>query len=175
MNNYNFKGANQFKSKPKYLGLSKRSYLLILALIAFQFIVAIIGANFVKQEKKINYYKLKSTAYAQEIRQLKVVPEQLTEREQIELYIKQVFGKDSDKAFKVLKCENSSLNPNAVNTAGNYPAGSKDIGVFQINDHWQAVQGKFLKNWKVNIEIAYQIFKENGDFHLWTCGRRLGI
>lgn len=90
--------------------------------------------------------------------------------------IKDVFGKDADKAFRLLKCENSSLNPNAVNTAGNFPAGSRDIGVFQINEHWQAVQGKFLFNPDLNIRIAHQLYMENGrKFSLWTCGRKVGI
>lgn len=90
--------------------------------------------------------------------------------------IREVFGKDSDKAFRLLSCENASHNPDAVNTAGNFPKGSRDIGVFQINEHWQATQGKFLFNPSINIRIAKQLFDENGKtFHLWTCGRRLSI
>lgn len=99
-----------------------------------------------------------------------------TQYEEIDAEIKRVFGEDYDKAKKVLSCENSSLNPDAVNTAGNYPPGSRDIGVFQINEYWQATQGKFLFNWKINIQIAHQLFMENGkQFNLWTCGRRLGL
>ncbi len=99
-----------------------------------------------------------------------------TEREQIDAYIVEVFGEDSDKAFKVLSCENNAHNPLAVNTAGNTPAGSRDTGVFQINEYWQKTQYKFLLNWKVNVEIAHQLFEENGkSFHLWTCGRKLGV
>jgi len=90
--------------------------------------------------------------------------------------IEQVFGSDSPKAFKLLSCENSSLNPDAVNTAGNYPAGSRDIGVFQINEYWQKVNAKFLFNSDINIRMAYQLYKENGNsFRLWTCGRKFGI
>ncbi len=99
-----------------------------------------------------------------------------TEREQIDAYIVEVFGEDSDKAFKLLSCENNAHNPSAVNTAGNIPEGSRDTGVFQINEHWQRTQYKFLLNWKVNVEIAHQLFVENGkSFKLWTCGRRFGI
>lgn len=89
--------------------------------------------------------------------------------------IREVFGKDADKAFLLLSCENSTHNPDAVNTAGNYPEGSRDIGVFQINEYWQGVNGRFLFNPSINIRIAHDIFKANGDFHLWTCGRKLGI
>lgn len=102
--------------------------------------------------------------------------EKNTQYQEIDAEIKRVFGEDYDKAKKVLSCENSSLNPSAVNTAGNVPAGSRDIGVFQINEYWQATQGKFLFNWKINIQIAHQLFTENGkQFNLWTCGRKLGV
>lgn len=99
-----------------------------------------------------------------------------TENTHIKEYIKSVFKEDSDKAFKLLACENKSLDPDIVNTAGNKPAGSRDTGVFQINEYWQKVQFKFLKNYKINIEIAHQLFIENGkSFKMWTCGRKLGI
>lgn len=96
----------------------------------------------------------------------------LSEKDEIKAYIEEVFGEDAPEAFRLLKCENSLFNPNAVNTAGNTPKGSRDIGVFQINEHWQRTQGKFLFNWKVNIQIAHQLYMENGkSFKLWTCGR----
>ncbi len=102
-------------------------------------------------------------------------PEQ-SEHDQIVAYINEVFGDDADKAFKLLSCENASLNPNAVNTAGNTPAGSRDTGVFQINEYWQKVQYKFLLNWRVNVEIAHQLYRENGDsFKLWSCAKKVGL
>jgi len=104
------------------------------------------------------------------------VIQETDQQKEIADYIREVFGKDADLAFQVLSCENSALRPDAVNTAGNSPAGSRDIGIFQINEYWQRTQGKFLFNWKVNIEIAHQLFEENGkSFKLWTCGRKLGI
>lgn len=99
-------------------------------------------------------------------------------QEQVEIqdYVREVFGKDAPKAFALLSCENASLNPDAVNTAGNYPEGSRDIGVFQVNEFWQKVNPKFLFNWKINVQIAKQLFDENhGQFNLWTCGRKLEI
>lgn len=111
---------------------------------------------------------------------IEIVEEELeegkSEREEIRAYIKEVFGRDADKAFMVLSCENSSLDPHAVNTAGNKPEGSRDTGVFQINEYWQKVQYRFLLNWKINIQIAHQIYTDNGNsFERWTCGRKLGI
>ena len=109
------------------------------------------------------------------------------QQKEIEAYIKTVFGKDSDKAMRLLtdrKChENMSLDPEAVNRnwikgeTGKYS--SSDWGVFQINDKWQGFNHqsvKFLKNYKVNIEVAKQLFDESGgSFKLWTCGKVLGI
>lgn len=98
------------------------------------------------------------------------------EKQQITDEIKRVFGKDADKAFQLVACENHAMNPNAVNKWNNVPAGSRDIGIFQINEFWQKTQAKFLFNWRINIEIAHQLFMENGkSFKLWTCGRNLGI
>lgn len=107
-----------------------------------------------------------------EPKQLDVPPS----RQMIVDEVKRVFGDDADKAFLLLAHENSSLNPNAVNTAGNSPKGSRDIGVFQINEYWQQVQGRYLFNWKINILIAKQIYDESGKtFKMWTQGRKLGI
>ncbi len=90
--------------------------------------------------------------------------------------IDQVFGKDANQAFKLLSCENHALNPSAVNTAGNYPVGSRDIGIFQINEYWQKVNAKFLFNPDINIRMAHQIYEESGNsFKMWSCGRRLGL
>lgn len=103
-------------------------------------------------------------------------PTPLPEQMAVEKEIRHVFGKYADQAFKVLKCENASLNPKAVNTAGNTPKGSRDIGVFQINEYWQGVNGKFLLEPDINVRIAYKIFKDNGhSWERWTCGRKLGF
>lgn len=98
----------------------------------------------------------------------------------IELEIEEVFGKYSEKAFKLLKCENSKLDPTAFNI-NNDSVGSKDYGIFQINDYWQGIrhQGKaeqFLFDPSINIRIAWRIFEDSGySFNLWTCGKRLNI
>lgn len=99
------------------------------------------------------------------------------DREEIAAYIKEVFGVHADKAFQVLSCENASLNPEAVNTAGNSPEGARDIGVFQINEYWQGVSNSaFLFDYKINVLMAYNIFSRDGySFKLWTCGRKYGI
>lgn len=104
------------------------------------------------------------------------LPDQKPDTDTIDGYIQEVFGNDADKAFTLLQCENSSHNPDTVNTAGNYPEGSRDIGVFQINEYWQDVNPKYLFNWRINVLIAKQLYDENNHtFVMWTCGRRLGI
>lgn len=98
------------------------------------------------------------------------------EKEKIKEMIKARFGEHYDKSMQLLSCENASLNPNAVNTAGNTPAGSRDIGIYQINEYWQGVHAKFLFDPETNIAIAWQIYKDSGyTFKMWTCGKKLGI
>lgn len=98
------------------------------------------------------------------------------EQKDIADFVKQTFGDDAPKAFELLSCENSSLNPNAVNTAGNFPPGSRDLGTFQINEYWQGVNAKFLTDYKINTMIAKKIYDDSGhSFKMWSCGRRLGI
>lgn len=102
--------------------------------------------------------------------------EKVEPNQEVKELIEEVFGKHADKAFKVLSCENASLNPKAINTAGNTPKGSRDMGVFQINEYWQGVNGKFLLDPELNVRIAWKIYKDNGySFERWTCGRKLGI
>jgi hypothetical protein len=98
-------------------------------------------------------------------------------REAIVAYIREVFGEHSDKALLLLTCENSELNPEAVNGFGNSPEGSLDIGLFQINNYWQGVSNQaFLRDYKINTLIAWNIYSRDGySFKLWTCGRKLGI
>jgi hypothetical protein len=77
----------------------------------------------------------------------------------IEQEIADVFGSESSIALAVAKAE-SGLNPMAVNRNRN---GSKDIGIFQINDRhgWSDEE---LLDWKNNIRIA----KELRDRHGWS-------
>lgn len=101
----------------------------------------------------------------------------------VEEYIKYVFEEDTSKAILLLQgkgegtcAENRYLNPSALNDNTAWGGKGKDWGVFQINDSWQGVQGKFLLNYKVNIQIAHQLFEESGkSFKLWTCGKIYGI
>lgn len=75
----------------------------------------------------------------------------------IEQEIADVFGSESRLALAVAKAE-SSLNPMAVNRNRN---GSKDIGIFQINDRhgWSDEE---LFDWRTNIRIAKELRDSRG-------------
>ncbi len=93
-----------------------------------------------------------------------VAPSPTSEQQQIKDYIIQVFGEDAPDAFKILACENHSLNPLATghNTNGTY-----DRGIFQLNDI-HGIPSQYAYDWHVNIDIAYHIFKEQG-WRPWAC------
>lgn len=77
----------------------------------------------------------------------------------IEQEIVNVFKTESRIALAIAKAE-SRLNPRAVNKNRN---GSKDIGIFQINDkHGWSANDRF--DWRKNIQMA----KELRDRHGWT-------
>lgn len=100
------------------------------------------------------------------------------ERLEIVAYIREVFGKDADRALLLLigdgkhkTCrngENHNLNPEAVNINRN---GSEDYGVFQLNNAYHG--GKENFDWKLNIDKAYAIYERQG-FRPWTCSVILG-
>ncbi|MBU4154493.1 MAG: hypothetical protein KKD63_16605 [Proteobacteria bacterium] len=143
---------------------------LLIILVAFFFVAWFWYAEQVNKTNKL----FGSLVYAKT--QEYVAPHELTEREQIDNYIQEVFGSNSDYANRILDCENHARNPKAVNTTGNTPTGSRDIGIFQINEYWQKTQGKFLLNWKINVEVAHQLYVENGNsFKLWSCAKKVGV
>ena len=68
--------------------------------------------------------------------------------------IVRVFGEDTIM-LKVAKCE-SGFNPKAKNPK------SSATGVFQIMSSVHGISPRFLTDYKVNIAIAYKLFKEQG-------------
>jgi len=95
-----------------------------------------------------------------------------TEHEAIIAYIKQVFGDQSDNAFKILECENAKLNPNAINHNRN---GSTDHSIFQVNSiHSKRYGEAFKTNWKANIDTAYKIYQSSG-WSAWSCSHKINV
>lgn len=163
----------------------------IIAIIAFLFLIAKLIKKFAKEELKLLlivlllvncYTTLLSRAYAPKpvyaINGFAPITKPVTERDEIINYIHEVFGKDAERAFKLLTnpaChENGALNPTATNTNSD---GSTDYGLFQINSYWNGFNKpvnneRFLFDWKLNTLIAYDIFKSNHNtFDRWTCGK----
>lgn len=170
------KGTNQHRARYRVYGLKAGTWFSIAIVVLF--IAGVIQVSlFLKEHEPVTLISpIAYRAHAMELEQAIPVEASTPEQQQIRDYIIEVFGADSDKAFALLGCENAKLNPKAVNTAGNSPAGSRDIGVFQINEYWQQVNGRFLFDWKINVQIAYKIYVDNGrSFERWTCGRKLGI
>jgi len=120
---------------------------------------------------------------ASKIAETKELPK--TQKEEIEAYIREVFGKDADKALLLLKgkgedtcAENRNLNPYAKHeNIKNGIVYSTDFGLFQINNKYHPVYKLNLhKDWKANVRYAYQMFLNDGhSFRRWTCGKAYKI
>lgn len=81
----------------------------------------------------------------------------LSQKEQINKEIKDVFGEQAELAKHVAFCE-SSLNPEATHKNND---GTIDVGLFQINSiHNQKTED--MLNYKKNIEYAYKLFLNQG-------------
>lgn len=147
-----------------------------------------------------NPQKISSNGNIRSIEQVKVIPaiEVMAKSEDvkpeivevkidqtIEEEIIEVFGKYSDNALLLLKgkgegtcAENRTIDPSRIHLNEN---GSKDYGVFQINDNWygfnKAVNNpRFLLDRHLNIQLAWLIFESNGyTFANWACGKAYGI
>jgi hypothetical protein len=95
---------------------------------------------------------------------VKITPTpQTSEKEQIKAYIREVFGDQSTNAFKILACENRSLNPLAQGTNLDM---SVDTGIFQVNSFW--ANPAVLKDWKTNVDMAHVIYLRGG-WNEWAC------
>ena len=87
----------------------------------------------------------------------------LTENEQIFQEIENLFGDEAANAKRVACCENqgkpvcSYLNPKAEGP-------TDDWGIFQIHRPSHKVPVKYLTNWQINLNIAKQLFDEQGWF-----------
>ena len=79
---------------------------------------------------------------------------------------------DVEFLVALAKCE-SRMSATALNARGNYPVGSIDVGVFQINSFWnkhittnQALDVDFATRWTIKKLKA-------GGKHLWMCTKMI--
>ena len=171
----------EYKQRKYYKGtVTKREYTFVLVGLIIMF--GIVANMSVPQYQKLESVQAKGVSISPTLPSPTptVTPTptpEITEQDKIRAYIIEVFGTHSAKAFRLLSCENSTLDPRKTNTYGNTPSTSTDWGVFMINDHWQGVTNKaFLTDYKINIQMAWNIYSRDGyTFKLWTCGRKLGI
>lgn len=71
---------------------------------------------------------------------------------------------------KLAKCE-SSLNPNAINTQNNSPSGSKDRGLWQINDYWHPEVSDEVA-FDVRLSTEWTMWRINSGYQAeWVCDR----
>ena len=90
-------------------------------------------------------------------------------------YIYEKFGEDAERGITMLKtCENSTLNPFAVNWNGN---GTVDIGLWQHNlnpedkEEWARLEDPYYSTdlaWEKFVGAGYHY--HTNSFYLWTCG-----
>lgn len=92
------------------------------------------------------------------------------QKAEIEAYIKEVFGKASEEAIVIAKCE-SGLNPKAVNWGDAKITGKPSMGIFQLNRPYDE---KYF-DWRYNIETAYKEFYVPRGWVPWSCARITGI
>ena len=145
-------GSNQHRLKPKY-----KFWSAVWIIPSFLLIVAFLGHLAVSRSKE--FISPIPRGYIQPI--IKVV--YAKDDDNIPTYIRHVFGDKADEALKIVGCE-SKFNPKAIGDGG------KSIGLFQIHTTWHKIEPRFLKNFKINTQVAYQLFKESGNsWNLWSC------
>lgn len=106
------------------------------------------------------------------VEEIKPPAKELSQKQEIIEYIVEVFGEDAPDAFNVLYCENRGLNTQAINENRN---GTTDHSLFQINSiHTKRFGSNFMTNWKANVDVAHQIFTEQG-WTPWACSHRVGV
>lgn len=175
------RGTNQYRTKPKH-----KFWGVVVLAILFLIPVCIMGYKAQEAEENASIishiispigYIAKGFTIEKALADTSVLDHSTPEYQQIHQEIQDVFGQYAPKAFALLDCENHSLNPNAMNDNTKWGGVGRDWGVFQINDVWQNIGNPaFLTDYKINIRVAWRIYANAGyNFHLWSCGQRMGI
>lgn len=97
-----------------------------------------------------------------------------TEKCSILAYIVEVFQDEAANAITIIrKCENSTFDQNRTNQNRN---GTKDWGIFQINDaNANLCRGlDYQNNWKDNIDCAYKVYQSQS-WSAWACSEQIGV
>src|SRR3990167_10234527 len=154
--------SNQYQNKYfNWLGLSQKAYHNTLWLTL---LVLILGWVFYLFYKPPELISAVIEQYPSGIcgTCMKPSPHPETYKTQVLKYIVDKFGDASPDAIVLLrKCENSTFSDKAINVNKN---GTKDFSVFQINTiHAKKYGTAFMSNWRVNVDVAYEIYKSRGN------------
>lgn len=178
-------GSNQFRSKTRYLGLKANTWRDISILVSI-FGLALVLLLLGKQEGLTQGQVISPVTAIYITPTPTVAPvvdpsaKDHPSKQEIEDYVRTIFGKDARVAIAVSHNECNPKHPHypacVLHTDAEY-----SVGIFQINlynkSHWihaQKVPGKtmeekieWLKDPYHNTLIAFKIFKDSG-FHPWT-------
>ena len=95
-----------------------------------------------------------------------------TEKQQIMNYIVEKFGDQADKMITIIgTCENKPWDTHLIHTNNN---GTHDVGISQVNVEAHRTTVSEMQDWHKNIDMAYQIYKNAGNFSPWTCSWTVG-
>lgn len=95
----------------------------------------------------------------------------LSRLDMIVLHIREKFGEDAQRMIDIARCE-SGLRENATNMNKD---GSRDRGLLQINDRYQAwVTDECAYDGFCAVDAAYKIYlKREKTFSAWVCDRKI--
>lgn len=156
------------RTMPVYEHHSRLRTWIGLILLIFLLLLIAIGGG-IRSQELLSPLPKNYVQVVKEVHAVEVV--QYQEPEGVEEYVRYVFGDEADNALAVFRCE-SGLRPDAYNPSNSN--GSTDTGIAQINSI-HGIREKWLKNYKINILVAKQLFDEHGHWGPWVCARKLGI
>lgn len=112
-------------------------------------------------EKRVSVNKPQSLVAIAEAKQL---PDRY--KDSIDQYIYEKFGKDGDLAVRISRAENGSGQCDRVIVE---PNGTVSVGRFMINSvHLKRFPMAKLIDCKSNVDVAFQLFQEQGNFTAWS-------
>jgi len=166
----------------------------LLIIAGLSFISASFNSNEISNEIEVQAEEIIMFGDKQEVLEVELIEEILTEGTTIEDYIRKVFGEDAEDALKIAKCE-SGINPYRVGDTNIMLYDKKydemvgdSIGVFQIRsggNGWNRARANGftaeefrtkLKDFTYNVDYAKTIFDRAGNWSPWyLCSMRTGI
>ena len=166
----------------------------LLIIAGLSFISASFNSNEISNEIEVQAEEIIMFGDKQEVLEVELIEEILTEGTTIEDYIRKVFGEDAEDALKIATCE-SGLKQETVGDTNIMLYDSKwdemvgdSIGIFQVRTGgtgWNRARANGftaeefrtkLKDFTYNVDYAKTIFDRAGNWSPWyLCSMRTGI